>query len=459
MARFNRPSGPETPFELPRDSDLGDDGQSQTPATVNPHALAVETALHSGNSSGRGSAREEGVNPNRLLVIDDDWDMGEFVREVAERKGFEVSVAQNANQFRSSYRSLAPTLIILDLRMPDSDGIELLRFLASTQCKGQVLLISGFDERVRNAALRLGDSRGLKMLGTLEKPVRRAQLEAVLERAEQDARSISDRDLSAAIENRELFVHYQPKFDLRSRRICGVEALVRWQHPRHGIVSPIEFIHLAEKSGLIFPLTDLVLNAALEQSSAWKREGLESAVAVNLAPDLLMDLELPDRIAGLLARWGVEGSRLTLEITESAAFASATLGMDVLTRLRLKGFELSVDDFGTGYSSLVQLHRMPFTELKIDKSLVMEITESRDSRVMIRSIIDLAHNLGLSICAEGVETPQVLEFLRDAGCEKAQGYHLGKPVDAQETTALLRDAACGGSTEIGDEGRSKKSGI
>ncbi len=381
------------------------------------------------------------MNSNRLLVIDDEAAICEFVRDVAEGKGFDVVAVEAFDEFRSSYRSLDPSLVILDLKMPKVDGIEVLRFLADERSSAQILLVSGADTRILNTAKQLGSTQGLNMLGALQKPIMLVDLEAMLEAAEHKDRSIGEHDLREAIEKRQLRVHYQPKIDLTSGpvgTVNGVEALVRWQHPELELVMPDEFIPLAERTGLIGALTDVVLREALEQVKLWQDGGHRLSVAVNLAPQLLSDLEFPDRISDLLGEYRVDASAMMFEITESGAMADVALTMDILTRLRLKGVGLSIDDFGTGYSSLVELYRMPFSELKIDKSFVMDIGKGEEAAVIVRSLVNLAHNLGLTVCAEGVETQEALDLLQSLGCEKAQGYLIGNPVPATELIEFLQ---------------------
>ncbi len=386
------------------------------------------------------------MNPNRLLVIDDEPDIRDFVKEVAEEMGFEVAEAESQAQVETALRSFSPSVIVLDLIMPEIDGVELLRFLAKKECRAHILLISGLDSKVLNTAQRLGSTLGLNMAGTLGKPMTVCVLEAALTKALQEGRRVTERDLKEALAGEQLLLHYQPKVSLKSEHVWdveGVEALVRWQHPNHGFLPPDEFIPLAEETGLIGPLTDLVLKAALEQVRSWNNEGFPVSVSVNLSPHLLDDLELPDRIAELLKKYDLTGSALILEITESAVMEDAARTMDILTRFRLKGIELSLDDFGTGYSSLVQLHRMPFSELKIDKSFVMESNESEEAATIVRSITNVGHNLGLKVCAEGVEDGKALDLLRSVGCENAQGYFMSRPLGASDGTKLLRKWATG----------------
>jgi diguanylate cyclase (GGDEF)-like protein len=248
-------------------------------------------------------------------------------------------------------------------------------------------------------------------------------------------------ELRRAIDRGELLLHYQPKANLRTGEILGVEALVRWQHPERGMIPPDEFIPAAQKTGVIGPLTMFVLDEALRQCRTWSLQGLELCVAVNLSTRNLLDLHLPEAVAELLARWEVPARLLELEITESTILADPVRAMQILSRLDEMGVRLSIDDFGTGYSSLAYLKRLPVDELKIDKSFILGMDESENDEVIVRSTIDLGRNLGLRVVAEGVESPQAWSRLAQLGCNVAQGYFLSRPVPAEDLTQWLADRA------------------
>jgi diguanylate cyclase (GGDEF)-like protein len=243
--------------------------------------------------------------------------------------------------------------------------------------------------------------------------------------------------LRRALERDELVLHYQPKADVDTGRVLGVEALVRWQHPDHGLLGPGEFIPLAERTGLIHPLTRWVLDAALCQAAEWHRAGHRVSVAVNVSTRSLLDQGFPDQVAEQLSAWQVPASCLVLEITESAVMADPALALDVLGRLHELGVGLAVDDFGTGYSSMAYLKALPVDELKVDRSFVGHMVSSPSDAVIVRSTIDLGHNLGLRVVAEGVETRATWETLKRLGCDTAQGYLLGKPMPAAELEPWL----------------------
>jgi diguanylate cyclase (GGDEF)-like protein len=248
-------------------------------------------------------------------------------------------------------------------------------------------------------------------------------------------------ELRRAIDRGELLLHYQPKADLRTGEIHGVEALVRWQHPERGMIPPDEFIPAAQKTGVIGPLTMFVLDEALRQCRTWSLQGLELCVAVNLSTRNLLDLHLPEAVGELLTRREVPACLLELEITESTILADPVRAMQILSRLDEMGVRLSIDDFGTGYSSLAYLKRLPVDELKIDKSFIIGMDESENDEVIVRSTIDLGRNLGLRVVAEGVESPQAWSRLAQLGCNIAQGYYLSRPVPAEQLTQWLADRA------------------
>jgi diguanylate cyclase (GGDEF)-like protein len=243
-----------------------------------------------------------------------------------------------------------------------------------------------------------------------------------------------------AIRAGQLSLHYQPKIDHRHHQVVGLEALVRWNHPQRGFLPPDQFVPLAEEAGLIGPLTQWVLETALDQLARLRREGHALDMAVNLSARSLHDMELPAAIRALLAETGVPPERLTLEITESAVMANPSDGLTILTELDRMGVRLAIDDFGTGYSSLAYLKRLPVDELKIDKSFVMDMEENESDAVIVRSTIDLAHNLGLDVTAEGVETRDIWDTLTVLGCDRSQGYYMGRPMAADRLAQWLDDS-------------------
>jgi diguanylate cyclase (GGDEF)-like protein len=245
-------------------------------------------------------------------------------------------------------------------------------------------------------------------------------------------------ELRRAIVADQLFLLYQPKINLQNGLIAGLEVLTRWQHPKLGLIPPDDFIPVAERTGLIIPLTLWVLHQSLLQCRAWNEMGIDTCIAVNLSMWNLEAQELPHQIAGLTKSVGIPADRLELEITESAIMGDPKRTMRTLQLIRDLGVRFTIDDFGTGYSSLAHLRKLPVTGIKIDKSFVQNMESDRDNAVIVRSIIDLGHNLGLKVTAEGVETREAKEMLVGFECDEAQGYYYSYPIPAHEIAQLFR---------------------
>lgn len=236
------------------------------------------------------------------------------------------------------------------------------------------------------------------------------------------------RALSRALEEQQLHMVYQPNVRLRDGKLVRVEALVRWEDPEFGPVEPSRFIPLAEEHGLIDDLTQWGLTTILRQWLDWFEEGIDTSIAFNISALSLQHLDFPDFVERMCTALEVPTDRLVLELTEGATQPLVKL-MDTLTRFRIKGIGLAIDDFGVGYSTLMQLRQLPFTELKIDRFFIEDAPMSKDSALIVKSIIDLAHGLGLTVTAEGVETAEQMKLLRELGCDVAQGYFVARPLE------------------------------
>ncbi len=247
-------------------------------------------------------------------------------------------------------------------------------------------------------------------------------------------------DLRTAVGSDQIVVWYQPEIEFTSGRVLAVEALVRWEHPRLGLLGPDDFITMAEQSNLIKPLTDQVTEIALRQLAAWRREGIAVSMAVNVSPPVLVDPEFATRVVNLLEQTGIPAARLKLEVTEGALMAEPEVARDALRQLDARGIEISIDDFGTGYSSLAYLADLPVTEVKIDRSFVRRMGKNSRESIIVSSTIDLAHHLGMRAVAEGVEHPRMLQELEQLGCDAGQGHAIARPLAAPEMTAWLRTA-------------------
>jgi len=374
---------------------------------------------------------------NRLLLIDDEDAIAKTVKVIANGCGFDVETTADAAIFLEHVANWPPTHVILDLQMPGKDGVELLRELSNMRYSGRIVIASGAGGRIVDAARRLGAERGLDIVATLLKPFRAAELRDLLTQlAIADPVWESESALRLAIAQNQIFLCYQPKIDLQTSRMVGLEGLVRWRHPVQGDLYPDSFIPLAERSGLIQELTWKVIEIGLDQIAEWGA-AVDASLAINLSGANLRDLSFVDRLSEQCVARSINAKRIVLELTETFAMADPLNAMEILTRLRLKGFALSIDDFGTGYSSLSQLARLPFSEIKVDKSFVMQADSSPEARVIIKSIIDLAHNLGLHVVAEGVESAAIQQIVAELGCDLAQGYHISRPLSADKVIPWL----------------------
>ena len=260
----------------------------------------------------------------------------------------------------------------------------------------------------------------------------------------QNAKQITlQNDLRVATEKNQFILHYQPKIDLTTNHICGVEALVRWQHPKDGLIFPDNFIPIAEYSGLINPLARLVLKMAIQQSMEWQQKGLVLPIAVNISAVNLQDPKFIDQVIEIMRDYEVSPGLFEMEITETTLMVDPLYAIETIKKLRDIGISISIDDFGTGYSSMAYLKKLAVEKIKIDKSFVMEMIKNENDKVIVHAIIDLAHNLGLTVIAEGVETKEVLDSLKLLGCDIAQGYYISHPVPVDKLNEWLEKSDWG----------------
>jgi EAL domain-containing protein (putative c-di-GMP-specific phosphodiesterase class I) len=376
----------------------------------------------------------------KILIIDDEVDVGEFIVAVADALDMPCMATHTARDFLDA---LTPeiSLIFLDLVMPHLDGIELLRLLSEQSHKPKIILMSGIGKRIIETAHRLAESLGLTIVGELQKPFRLTEIETLLKQQSSQSECplekpiaqlhLSEEEIRRAIQRNEFVLHYQPQIRLSDNRVVGIEALVRWQHPERGTIFPDNFIPITERLGLIDDLGWIVARLGLEEySSLIQITEDELTLSINISVGSLRDLTFPDRLLALLHHHGISPGQLIVEITESGLIKELSSALDVLTRLRMKGVKLSIDDFGTGYSMMQQLSLVPANELKIDKSFVQNIHTGDSDRVMVMKTIEIAHELDMSVIAEGVETKAQLDFLKEHNCDVVQGYLFSRPIPA-----------------------------
>jgi EAL domain-containing protein (putative c-di-GMP-specific phosphodiesterase class I)/DNA-binding CsgD family transcriptional regulator len=374
----------------------------------------------------------------RVLVFDDDAAIGRLVVRVASMAGMDATAVSNAAAFRERLQIDPPEVVVLDLQLGETDGVEQMHVLVDEQYIGALVLMSGYDARVLATAHAVGESLGLKVQRVLEKPLQVSELERMFERLLSESLGITAARLLEAIVNDELALDFQPMVSRQPRALKKLEALVRWEHPILGRIPPDDFLPMAQRStAAIDALTEWVVGAVVEAWQVLKELGVSVPLAVNISARNLHDLTLPERLEQRLKADGMPAGHLCLEITESVAFEDPGRIMDILARMRLKGISLSIDDFGTGYSSLKMLRRMPFSEIKIDRSFVGDMTISRDARAIVKSIVDLAANMGMGCVAEGVETEETAELLEQLGVCDLQGYFVARPMPVEDVAAWL----------------------
>lgn len=374
----------------------------------------------------------------RLLVIDDEEDICETIAEIADSRGFEAATISDPTMVAAKLDTFKPDVIMLDLMMPGTDGVELLRVLVDKVRSAKICLMSGSDTRVLNSARRLGSAHGLEVVAAFEKPIDMALLRSTLDQISGGGnKDVAAADLAQALALGQLILYYQPVIEIATRRVKGAEALIRWAHPTRGILPPAEFLDEIVKEGLMQPMTENVLATAVAQVAKWHHAGEDMTVSVNVTASSLLELSLPDRITEMCGHHKVPPEKLILEVTETEAMRDVTRTMDVLLRMRIRNIGVSIDDFGTGHSSLRELQRMPFSEVKIDKGFVLDMANNRDNAVIVNSVIDLGHNLGLKVIAEGVEDVRIWRMLAEHNCDYAQGFYMAKPMPPQEFARWL----------------------
>jgi EAL domain-containing protein (putative c-di-GMP-specific phosphodiesterase class I) len=377
----------------------------------------------------------------RLLVVDDEPQICAYVERVATRLGLAVRSLVEPELFQQALETFRPHLLILDLKMPNADGIELLRRTAGVPFPTRVIVMSGMDQRVLRAAENVGRSTGVDVFGVLQKPIRLRELEDAIAKAIGHGALLKLEEIREAIADKQLVMHFQPKVWRQEGRwvVRGAEGLVRWQHPRYGLLLPGDFLGLTESGGLMDELTDYVLAECVRQAALWSQNGHALNLAINIPASTFRHEEFPDRFKSLLSTHAVSGSKVTLEVTESAAMEDSQRAKNACLRLRMTGAGLSIDDFGTGYSSLQQLYELPFSELKIDRRFLVDVPQNREAKAIIRATVSLAHALGMTACAEGVETRDALAYVESVECDSAQGFLIGRAMPAEALAPFVQD--------------------
>jgi EAL domain-containing protein (putative c-di-GMP-specific phosphodiesterase class I)/ActR/RegA family two-component response regulator len=372
------------------------------------------------------------------IIVDDEAGIRRFVRLAAEEAGFDVTEAENGDDLLKTLSHCAPALIVLDLQMSSTDGVETLRELAERKVTAKIILFSGMDIRTLESARDIAQRRGIDISAILQKPVRRDALIQKFKQINLESQSFTPATLRKCLDQQLIAVHYQPKLSLETLEIVGMEALLRCRDEIGRVIPPEKVVETAEAASMIDDLTERVFRLALQQRQMWSQSGVDLDMAINVSPRCSFDRRFPELLADLCTEANVPTNSVTIELTETAVMDDDILGTEALLRLRLKGFRLSIDDFGTGYSSLLRLKQLPFSEIKVDKSFVMDLAGSRDNEVIVKTIIQLAQGMDLHCVVEGVETEAALRYAARLGCNDAQGYFIARPMPGPDMLGFLK---------------------
>jgi len=384
----------------------------------------------------------------RYLVVDDDPDQRYLVVRTLNTMGLANVV--EATSGREALEVLGRVdepvdVVISDLQMPDVDGMELIRKIGEKALPVSVILVSALDDVLLGSAATMTQAYGVRIIGTIGKPVTRDKVftvlrhyvpqHAVVETSLDKAFPLEPEQVLAGIAAGQFEPFFQPKVELATGRVVGAEALARWRHPAYGLLGPETFLAPIARAGYLDELSWIILALAALEAGRWCSAGLNLSVAVNVSATSLADPNYAEAVTQIVGGQGLGANRMILEVTESEAIRNVAAALENLTRLRMRGFGLAIDDYGVGYSSMQELSRMPFTELKIDRSFVTAAAGSEKHRMMIAHNVEVARLLGLKTVAEGVETKAEMQLLRTLGCDMIQGFLVAEPMDGRE---LLR---------------------
>lgn len=377
-----------------------------------------------------------------MLICETDLESAAILRRVANRLGCDHVEVDGAHALHALLDMRQPTLAVLAVDGSEADGLKMLQILSEHEVRPATLLVGNQDERVLTGVQRIAAARGMSVIAARRRPLIESDVEQLLLEHVISPLPIRKAELEQAIAEQEFLLLYQPKVSLETNlQIIGTEALVRWRHPSRGMLLPRHFLAAVEEHGMLTPLTDVVITEAIRQTGVWNSRGLHLQIAINLSSRLVKDRAFPDRLSALLREQELAPAQVMLDVTETAGAHDRDLILDVFTRLRVLGLDLSLDNFGTGLSSLSELYRMPFSEIKIDRRMLEDVTHDSDAELVVRAVVKLAHDLRLKVCAEGVETAQTLEFIRSAGFDSAQGRLFSEPVAPEQIEEIAGEMA------------------
>ncbi len=392
----------------------------------------------------------EDISQSRILVVDDE----DFVLNLSVRilKNFGCKYITTASTGNSAIEKLIQAvepfdIVICDLNMPEMDGIEFMRHAAENNFTGGVIFLSGEDDRILGSTHNLAKAHNLNILGAIPKPPTPDALKLLLKKfkpAQQkkisvSQTSITEKELCSGINGKELQLVYQPIINIKTGKLAGVETLARWNSQGGGILGPGAFIPLAEACGLINDMTFIIYKKAIHQASAWMAAGRNLKLSINISINTFAVENIYEFFINTAKNWGIDLSRVVFEVTESQEMHDPVRCLEVMMRLRMKKFGLSIDNFGTGHSTLTQLKHIPFNELKIDRSFVHAATNDSSARSILESSIELAKKLKLEIVAEGVETREDWDLVDKLGCDFVQGYYCAEPMPKDKLIIFLKN--------------------
>ncbi len=364
----------------------------------------------------------------RIAILDDEPFMLGLLAKIAERAGFEALGFGVAQDFLDRWRDFAPNLVLLDLGLNDSDGMQILSSLAESQCTIPILIVTGFDERVAGSAANFGESIGLTMLPPLRKPFEVDEVVNILRSYASTTFALSSAELADAIEQKRIEVLYQPIIEFPTGALVGAESLVFWQHSAYGLIPIERFLAAADKGGLLERLLEEVTCQAFATLAATN----DMTMGIHVPVSLLLEERFADTLSVQARAAGLRTSQVVIEISEEAAMRDATTTSGIITRLRIKGFRVALDDFGLGYSSLVELHKMPVSQINIDQVFVAKASGDESARTITGAIIGLGHSLRLQVCADGINDQATFTALSEMGCDLGRGTQFGAPMTRNE---------------------------
>lgn len=377
-----------------------------------------------------------------LLVVDDDPVQARIIGSVASQAGYCVSYASTLQAAVEAISAQSFATVTVDLMLGEHDGIELLRYISRFAIVPRVVIVSGCEERIVSSTVKMAQALGIKDALGISKPLNLEALRGAMTACSDATPAVlAPATMSGigpfqhALQEREFYPVFQPKIQISTGKVVGCEALARWISPDFGQVAPDVFIPALERSNDMMALTMMLLEDSIIATREPRLRNPDFTMAVNLSATLLADNSLPDEIEKVLLKHELAPQSLMLEVTESVAMSDFSRAMDILLRFRIKGFGISMDDFGTGYSSLATLARLPFNELKIDKSLVIDCVSDPDLWKIVRGTVAMGHEFKMKVVAEGIEDLPTLRALAGIGCDLGQGYYFSRPLPAAEFTS------------------------